>query len=84
MDEAQKPNQFDLQLLSGIQTVEIMSRLLGLALHKLGGHMVVDSDDELRALNGMALEHGMTPEGRFVVRLAVDAAEVERQATASN
>jgi len=69
----------DIKLLTAGQTTELMSRLLGAALHKLGGVLSV-STAELRELDGMQLEHGTAPDGSFVVRLAPNAAEVERQA----
>lgn len=74
-------NTPDLQLLSAGQTVEFLSRLLGAAIHKLGGSMSV-TEQELRQLNGMQLEHGLAADSNaFVVRLAVNSEEVERQAT---
>jgi len=81
-DDTQKPNEADMHLMTAGQTVEYLSRLLGAALHKLGGQLVV-GNTELRQLDGMQIDHGHDrATGAYVVRLspAVDADELEKQA----
>lgn len=82
IDDTQKPDESDMHLMTAGQTVEYLSRLLGAALHKLGGSLVV-GNAELRQLDGMQIEHGQDKDsGAYVVRLSrgLTDAELERQA----
>lgn len=66
--QQQPANGHDLQLLSAGQTIELLSRLLGAAVAKLGGTFAVASQD-LRALDDQELLHG-EQHGIYVVKLA--------------
>ena len=72
----------DLQLLTSGQTVELMSRLLGAAIHQLGGTLTVHGP-QLRELDGLELQQAVLPDGGFVVRLTPNEAETEAQALAA-
>ncbi len=81
MDDNNKPfacDAQDAQELNAAESIELLRRLLALAVHKLGGQLIVEEHD----LGGLALAVGELPDGRMAAQLVpnIDPAELEQQA----